>query len=592
MRYIKNSKNFEKTLLFESDNLAQKIDKIENEFKKAGVNLKDLETQEVICADLAEMFAKNEIEPEYKKLDMEKISDRVQAQMKAQTQVQKDPKKIDERFRNIEFINESSQFTEDALLDFWDDMKKLPDLNLYNEVYNFGKKDTILQKLRPSEVKDEEILRMEKELLEALGDLEKKKRTTNFLGKIGTKILNFFGKIIGFLAKISGYIKKLVFSCVNWICRNVFGMSHQGTSKYGGMFAGCVMMTAMAIIFAPIIAAGIAVVSGGAVISAVTAAVSAAASIGSTTKIIGYILYLSWWYLTTADSKYWMGFLEFLDELEKKAKRKLKISSETREFLTKMDKEHNIKMRSTKIDIKKNKEENEKVRVRYFEFHEILKIYIKKHTVEEIGETFSIFGKILDDKEPSNEDKNQFRQWRDDYISGLDKLRAKYDDDTYALALKTIHGSGYDTLRIKKLIKAGKEIKEIADELNLSIEEVEEIVGKENEQLKKFRKDAETIPESMFYYNTSNQKTADYLTSLIKNYGMEAKPIKGDKFKVGIYSGDKLLTTITNSMYEKRRKESIEEFKNTVLSVLKKRSETKNESFRFGKISKFRAYRY
>ena len=279
-------------------------------------------------------------------------------------------------------------------------------------------------------------------------------------------------------------------------------------------------------------------------------------------------------------------------DLKRKLEKKIKISYETRDFLTKMDREHNIKMKSTKIDTKKSKEENEAIRERYFMFHKVLEVYLKKQTVEKIAETFPIFGKILNGKEPSDADRKQFKQWSDDYIAGIDKIRAKYDDNVYKMALKSIHGYSYDTLKIQKMYDSGKSLKEISEELGISIEEVEGVIGKESKQIKKFKKDAELIPDKMFYYNTSNQKTADYLTFLIQDYGMKAMPIKGDKFKVGIYSGNNLITTITNSMYEKKRKESIEQFKKAVSDALSKKYSSQNESFRYGKIAKFDSYRF
>jgi hypothetical protein len=512
---------------------------------------------------------------------MSQIAKRVQAQAQSQN--------IKENLRNLEIILESSDNTEDELVKFQDKLLEIPNFDPDTEVLNFGKKGTLLKKLRPSNIEDPEILRMEKELEEVLSDPKKKSKSYNFLKKVGP-VTKFFTKVLSALGKITGSIRKLIFGCVNWICRNVFRMSNVKTIQWGGMFAGCVMITVMAIILAPLVAVAGAVLTGGAVISAVTTAVSTASSIGSIGKIISYITWLIFWYSTTEDTKRYITFAKFLDGIEEKSGKKLKLSYETRKLFTDLDRSHNLKMQAAPMG--KDKEKIQAEKKRYYMFHQILRIYLDKHSTEKIGNDFPIFGKIIKGEKVTEKDEKDFKNWVEDYITGIDKIKSEYDEDVYKMALKSIHGYGYEELKVRKLSKSGKEHQEIADELGISIEEVENYLGKDNEQLKRFRKDAETIPESMFYYNTSNQKTADYLTSLIKNYGMEAKPIKGDKFKVGIYSGDKLLKTITNSMYEKRRKESIEEFKNTVLSVLKKRSESQNESFRFGKISKFRTYRY
>ena len=80
MRYLKTRNNFERRILFESENISRKIDDIQDKASDAGLDFDDKDTQVAIATDLMDMFRDNDIAPEYKNLDMKKISDRVQSQ--------------------------------------------------------------------------------------------------------------------------------------------------------------------------------------------------------------------------------------------------------------------------------------------------------------------------------------------------------------------------------------------------------------------------------------------------------------------------------------------------------------------------------
>lgn len=430
MIYLKNFEGFNFERLLESEDLVKNIEEIEKRASQANIDLQDEDTQKALCADLIDQFNKGNISPEYKNMDFEKISNRISSQK--------------ESLKFYDFISEAEEAEnlEGELEKFKSEFRALPDFDLVNEIENFGKDGTLLKKLRPTGIVDEKILKMEKEIEEYLS--KDKGKITSFFDKIGSFTKKFFMGILNAIGKIAGWIKKLLMSCVFWFCRKVLGLSHTSTAFYGPLFTGFAVASVIGIILSPILAAGVAVFTGGAIISAITGAISGAFSMNIIVKVVLNIMYMIYYFAGMRDIAKYTSFMEFIDGLEKKLGKKIKMSYDTRQFFINLDWDHNTKIRTfsgaaSKVARKTvDQIEEKKKRIKYL--HTMLDKYLELG-LDKISEDFPIFAKMIKGVEPTEQDRKKFKDYVDNYLSGIDDLKTKYGDKGYGLGVQAIHKS-------------------------------------------------------------------------------------------------------------------------------------------------------
>jgi hypothetical protein len=361
-------------------------------------------------------------------MDFDKISDRIATQK--------------ESFIFYDLLKESEETKnlEDDLNKCIQELEKLPDFSYANEIENFGKDGTLLKKLRPSNLDDEKILKMETEIQEMFS--KEKGKIGGFFSKLGNWTKKFFMTILKGIGKLAYWIKRLLMSCVFWFCRKVFRLSHANTSFYGPAFMGFVVASIIGIILAPIFATGVALFTGGAIISAITGAISGALNANIYVKVTLYIGYMIWWFINMKDSKDYTSFMEFIDGIEKLSGKKIKMDYDTRQFFINLDWEHNTKMNTpSKLGSKVSKQNAEQIqttKIRISRLHMILAKYLKVG-LQNITNDFPIFAKMVKGAQVKKEDREMFAEWVKDYVSGLKDFRTKYGDNAYKMAVQQIH---------------------------------------------------------------------------------------------------------------------------------------------------------
>lgn len=428
MIYLKNFEGFNFERLLESEDLIKNIEDIEKKASQANIDLEDEQTQKALCADLIDQFNKGTIATEYKNMDFEKISDRISAQ-----------KENLKSYYSI-FESDESENLEDELEKFQIEFAKLPDFNLKNEFFNFGKEGTLLKKLRPADLADEKILKMEKEIEEYLE--KDKSGVVGFFDKIGNFTKKFFLGILGALGKIAYWIRRLLMSCVFWFCRKILGLSHANTAFYGPLFTGFAVASVIGVVLAPIWAAGIAVFTGGAIISAITGAISGAMNMNIIVKVVLNIVYMLYWFMGMKDSANYTSFMEFIDGIEKKAGKKIKMDYDTRQFFINLDWEHNTKLKTvSKMASKFSKQKSHQIdtkKKKIAHFHAGLSKYLEGN-LEDILKDFPIFAKMTQGLNPTEEDRKKFKEYVDHYLSGIEDFKSKYGESGYKQGVQSIH---------------------------------------------------------------------------------------------------------------------------------------------------------